>query len=78
MSIAFTIDGVQLVGSNIQLLGSVKISEAVVWLLAKSVFTHSAIVIGPNVVRQDPYTELPALSAEIFVPLFAEVTTTLI
>lgn len=30
ISIAVTIDGVQLVGSNFQLLGSVKISDAVV------------------------------------------------
>lgn len=67
---------VQLHDLNFRLLGKVKITVAFVWLAAKSVFACSCIVILPIAVHHDPTVELAALSAEMFVPLFAEVTNT--
>ena len=66
----------QLHDLNFRLFGKVKITVAFVWLAAKSLFACSCIVILPIAVHHDPTAELAALSAEIFVPLFAEVTNT--
>ena len=62
-------------GLNCRLVGAVKINVTLV-PTAKSLFAPSAMVILLKVVRTPLYAELIALSAEIFVPLFAAVTTT--
>lgn len=60
---------------NLRLLGKVKMKVTLV-PAAKSVVAPSVMVIVPNVVHHEPMSELPALSAEIFVPLVACVTVT--
>lgn len=60
---------------NLRLFGNVRIN-VVFDCRGKSLFNPSVIIMVDNFIRHDPYAEFPAVSAEIFVPPFAAVTTT--